>query len=222
MKLRGASSGIAVRIAVTGSLALASLGRAAWAQGEPVNPATTNPGSVPIAGAVAAPLGVDVQNLRVVASDGTVLVKRKGKKFITVSEYNAWLGTYPLDITSADPAVGRKQALEQMARFRVIARKAREAGYGSKQGSTEAEASDNALVLAYVRDQMFNLSSITDGEAEAYRTTHSASLSQFESPDLPPEVRQAGVKSTILGERLKKRVETWMEEEQLTYESVVR
>lgn len=164
------------------------------------------------------PYGVDVQLLRITAADRTVLVRSKGKKLITVAEYNAWLGSYPLNITSQDPAKGRRQAVEQMARFKLISRMALEAGYQNRMQSSGADSSEKARVLSYIKDQMFNVAAVTDREARDYSATHSDTLSQIESADVPPEVKLMGVKSTILGERLKKRVDLWMERERITYD----
>jgi hypothetical protein len=176
----------------------------------------------PIAPQAGLPFGVDFDSLHIAAPEHSVLIRSKGKKLVTVGEYNAWLGSYPLDITSKDPAVAKKQAAEQLARFKLIAQKAREAGYESKLKDEGSETGENALVLSYIRDQMFNATTVSDEDAQAYRVTHAATLTHIESADAPPEVKLMGIKSTMLGEQLKKRVERWMEEGKITYDSVLR
>jgi hypothetical protein len=165
------------------------------------------------------PQGVDVSLLRIGEPADRPLVTSGGQPFITVSEYNAWLGTYPLAITESDPEVARKQAIEQMVRFKLIAGRARDSGYEGRLHSAGDDASERSMVLMYIRDQMSNISLVSDGEAQDFRRSHPDRIAAIEADDLPEEVRLAATKSAILGERFRERVETWMDEAELTYGS---
>jgi hypothetical protein len=156
--------------------------------------------------------GVDVATLKLELPGDHVLVSSRGRPFITVAEYNAWLGTYPLAIGSGDPAAGRREAVDQMIAFELLAERARASGYTAAAGS-----SDKDLVLRYIRDQMSDLSAVSDEQARAYLAEHSDRLGAIQDAEVPHEVEMAALKGAVLGERLAERIQGWQDEAELVY-----
>jgi len=164
--------------------------------------------------------GVDVSRLRVDGPEERVLVRSRGRVFIRSREYHAWLGSYPLNITSEDPAKARREALEQMVTFKLILQQAREGGYAEKLGFAGKEPTDKSLVLTYIRDQVMNLSLITDKQAQEYLAGHKAMFTQLNTSNVPEEVKMMVAKRAVRGEQLWEQVKTWMERARLSYEGI--
>ena len=147
-------------------------------------------------------------------ADTETLVSSTKGTFITVGEFNAWLGSYPLRITAEDLAGARRQALEQMVAFKLLVEKARAAGYAERVGPNSNQKS---LVVSYLRDQMSDVATISDQAAQRYEELHPEVVAQL-GPDVPPEIRMMAVKGSIRGEQLWARVEDWMKDAGIRYE----
>jgi hypothetical protein len=148
------------------------------------------------------------------AADHESLVTSARGPFVTAGEFNAWLGTYPLRITSDDLATARRQALEQMVTFKLFVEKARAAGYEDRLG----KASDpRSLAFAYIRDQITDVASVSDEAARRYEAEHPELFAQLGS-EVPPEVRLMAIKGSVRGEQLWERVQEWMEDAGIRYE----
>lgn len=163
------------------------------------------------------PSEVDLTRLTYRGPDGVTLVRSRGRPFITIKEFNDWLGSYPLNLTSQEPAVARRQALEQMVAFKLIVAKARETGYEQKVRSPEGVLDDRSLAMSYVRDQLANQTAVTDRQADAYYAANPARFGRVVPDDAPPELKRMAVKVSMQGERLWERVKSWMEQASLTY-----
>ena len=163
--------------------------------------------------------GGDPGRLRAEGQPERVLVRSGDSAFITAGQYNAWLGTYPLHITSEDPSEARRQALEQMVTFKLIAQKAREVGYEERLGSGGASVDDRSLALGYIRNWVTNVSSVTDAEARAYASREQAGFAQLDSPDIPGPMKIMAIQGSVRGEQLWTQVQAWMEEARIRYES---
>jgi len=176
------------------------------------------PPSVPtmqtVAGA-ANSYGVDVKALKYEGSETAVLARMKGRPFIRARDYNAWLGTYPLNITSQDSLEGRKQALEQMAMFKLMLKRAKEAGYESKVRTTGGVPDDRSIVLLFIRDQISNITTVSDEMVRQYEIAHPERFPQGENR-MPPEMLAVAVKGEIRGQQLTEEIRSWMKEEAVT------
>jgi hypothetical protein len=161
--------------------------------------------------------GVDPSLLRFDSPKGAILVQSGDRAFITVGQYNSWLGTYPLKIEGQDSFEARKQALEQMVTFNLIVQKAREDGYVEKTASSGAHPDDRSLALSYIRGWVTSTSSVTEEEVREYESRESERLSGLDSPDIPEAVKMMAIKGSIRGEQLWAQVKVWMEQAQISY-----
>lgn len=174
-------------------LAAASLGAACSVGGQVASteaPALTMPSD---------PTSVDVAMLRLDGPGERVLAEARGKPFITTQEYNAWLGSYPLNITEAEASNAQAQALDQMVDFRLLLERAVAAGYESGSG---VSADAPSIVLRYVTDQIRNSAGVSDAAARRYREEHREELAGLDAPEVPPEIRLAAWKSAVRGAEL--------------------
>lgn len=131
------------------------------------------------------------------------LVHSASGVYITVAEFNAWLGTYPLHITSDTLAGAQGEALAQMVRFKLLADSARSAGYVEKLGpGTDTKT----LALAYLRDQLGNVGMISDDAVARYEREHPERLAQLGS-DVPAQIRAMAIKGAIRGEQIRVQIE---------------
>lgn len=192
--------------------------------------ATTAPTSPATAPATGAPMmsaampagnlyGTDVSALRHLGPDDAVLVRMKGRPFIRARDYNDWLGSYPLNITSQDPAEGFRQALEQMAMFRMMLSHAKKAGYEAKVRTTGGVPDERSIVLLFIRDQITNISTVSDAAARDYEATHPERFPQGDGR-LPPEILAMAVKGEIRGQQFTEEIKGWMKQEGVTFASV--
>lgn len=178
----------------------------------PAGVASNGPnGGIPIS------FGIDPKSLRFEGPANTVLVRSKGRPFITAEEYNNWLGTYPLNITSQDPTEATGQALEQMAMFKLLTNRARQAGYENKIRSTGGVPDERSIVLMFVRDQISNIASVTDEAVREFERQHPERFPKGEG-QMPAEMRDVAVKGEIRGLQLTEEIRTWMDQESLTFE----
>jgi hypothetical protein len=188
-------------------------GSAARAAAAAVRPAVTpaaRPAPESIAGAASPgplsgnPYAEDVSMLRYRDPSGDETLVRSGRRaFIRVEEFNAWLGTYPLRITAADLDGARRQALEQMVRFKLLVESARQAGYEDRVGPG---GDQKALALAYLRDQVSDVATISDAAADRYEAEHPELFVQL-GADVPPAVRMMAIKGSIRSDQLRARIE---------------
>ena len=161
--------------------------------------------------------GVDPSQLRFDGPKEGVLVRSGDRAFITVGQYNSWLGTYPLKIESQDSFEARRQALEQMVTFNLIVQKAREGGYAEKIASAGARPDDRSVALSYIHGWVTNTSSVTEEETREYESRESERLSGLDSPDVPEPVKMMAIKGSVRGERLWAQIKVWMEQAQISY-----
>ena len=161
--------------------------------------------------------GGDLAALRGDGPAEGVLVQSRGAAFITVGEYNAWLGTYPLSITSPNAEAARGEALEQMVTFKLIVQKARESGYQQQLESSGVRATEKSLALGYIRDWVTNTASVTDEQAREYQSRERDRLAQLDSSDIPGELKMMAIKGSVRGEQLTQQVKAWMEEAEIGY-----
>jgi hypothetical protein len=147
-------------------------------------------------------------------ADTETLVSSTKGTFITVGEFNAWLGSYPLRITAEDLPGAQRQALEQMVAFKLLVEKARAAGYEERVGP---RSDQKTLVVSYLRDQMSDVATISDQAVQRYEDDHPEVLAQL-GPEVPPEIRMMALKGSIRGEQLWARVEDWMKDAGIRYE----
>jgi len=145
------------------------------------------------------PMEVDYAKLRLDGPGERVLVRARGRPYIRTDEYNAWLGSYPLNITESDALAAQTQALDQMVNFRMLLERAIAAGYESKSGVSSDPPS---IVFRYVADQVRNASSISDAEARRYYEEHRDMLRSLDAPEVPAELRMAAWKSSVRGAQL--------------------
>jgi hypothetical protein len=147
------------------------------------------------------------------------LVRSRGRAFITAREYNAWLGTYPLSLTSDDPGVARRQALEQMAAFKLILERARLTMFSGKDRPSGEGLDNKSLVLSYIRDQVTSLSAtVTERQAEEYLAAHREMFEQLDQAKVPSDFRMMAIRGSVGGELLWGKVQIWMRDAGLTYE----
>jgi hypothetical protein len=139
--------------------------------------------------------------------------------YVSVGEFNAWLGTYPLRITSDDPSAAQRQALEQLVTFKLLVEKARASGYEERLGPG---SDPRSLAFAYIRDQIGNIASVSDEAAREYEAAHPEALAHIDPDEVPAQVRTMAIKGSIRGEQLWTRVQEWMAEEGIRYEEAVR
>ncbi len=161
------------------------------------------------------PYNDDVGKLRIRdrAESATLVSSDKGA-FITVGEFNAWLGSYPLRVTGDDLASARQQALEQMVRFKLLVASARAAGYEDKLGPGSDQ---KALALAYLRDQISDVGSISNDAANRYEAEHPELFAQL-GTEVPPQVRMMAVKGSLRGEQLRSRIQDLETDAGIQYE----
>jgi hypothetical protein len=155
----------------------------------------------------------DLSKLRVAGGESTALVAPATGAFINAGEFNAWLGTHPLGITAEEPAGARRQALEQMVTFKLLVEHARKAGYEQKLGSA---SEPKALALAYLRDQMSNLSLVSDEAARRHEAEHPERFAQLRA-DVPPEILVMAIKTSVRGEQVWEQVQGWMKDAGIRY-----
>jgi len=154
--------------------------------------------------------GGDVARLRIDGADERVLVRSKDGAWIRAGEYDAWLGTYPVEITASDPTEARRQAVEQMIRFKLIVAKAQESGYGQRLAAGGGGSLDpKALAIAYIRDRMSDVAGVSDEEARVYEAAHPELFASLADPSIPPEIRAMAVKGSIRGDQLRAQVAVW-------------
>lgn len=173
----------------------AAAGRAATSPPDPT------PASV---SAPANPYADDVTTMRFRdRAPGAALVHSSTGVYITVEEFNAWLGTFPVHVTSQTLAGAQGEALAQMVRFKLLADSARSAGYVEKLGpGTDSKT----LALAYLRDQLSNVGTISGEAVARYEREHPERMAKMGS-DLPAEVRVMAIKGAIRGEQLQGQIE---------------
>ncbi len=169
-----------------------------------------------VAPSAASLYGDDVSRLRYQGrSDDETLVASSAGPYVRVGEFNAWLGSYPLRITSDDLPAARRQALEQLVTFKLFVAKARASGYEERLGKASDQRS---LAFAYIRDQVTDVASISDEAARQYESGHPELLAQIGSDDVPVDVRTLAIKGSMRGEQLWTRVQEWMTEAGIRYE----
>jgi len=159
----------------------------------------------------------DAESVRFAGPPDVVLVRKGSRPFVTGRQYNAWLGTYPLKLTSKDPDENRRQALEQMVTYKLLAQKARESGYERKMGQGGGASDEKSMVIQYIKDQVSNTSGITDEEVKAYETLHPEYVASLDASSMPGEFRGMVLRGSVAGERLWERVKSWMKEERIQY-----
>jgi hypothetical protein len=164
--------------------------------------------------------GGDVGRLRIDGAPDRILVRSGDEAFITVGEYNSWLGSYPLEITSEDPSEARRQALEQMVVFKMIAQQARGSGYQEESEPGKMIPDEKTLVLNYIRRWVSNVSSVTEDQVQSYADREAARLHPLDSPDIPQEMKMMFIKTSVRGEQLAAQVEAWKEEARIDYGDV--
>jgi hypothetical protein len=145
------------------------------------------------------PMDVDIGKLRIDGPGDRVLVQARGKPFIRAGEYNAWLGSYPLNITASDAPAARAQALDQMVNFRLLFERAVAAGYEAKSGPSSDAA---AIVLRYVTDHIRSSATVSDAAAQRYHDDHREEFSGIDGPEVAPELRLAAWKGAVRGAQL--------------------
>jgi hypothetical protein len=156
--------------------------------------------------------GVDITKLRLRVPGDQVVVRARGRPFIRAEEYNAWLGTYPLNITEADQLGAQKQALDQMVTFRLLLERATAAGYDSKAANADAAS----IVLRYLGDQVRNMVGVSDADALRYYEEHRDQLGGLDVPEIAPEVRMAALKGSVRGAQLAAQLEDQKKEAEVT------
>jgi hypothetical protein len=162
------------------------------------------------------PYGADFAGLRVEGrGDDETLVASNDGSFVRVGEFNAWLGTYPLQVTGGDLASSRRQALEQMVTFKLLVAQARAAGYEERLGKASEPRS---LAIAYLRDQVTDVASISDEAARKYEAEHPELFAQLGGDEVPAEARMMAIKGSIRGGQLWERVQEWMAEAGIRYQ----
>ena len=165
--------------------------------------------------AVASPYGGDIGRLRAEGPEEVVLVRSGEAPFITVGQYNDWLGSYPLNITSADPAEARMQAIDQMVTFKLIVQKARERGYANRSESRGASADDRALAMSFIQEWVTNVALVSDEEAREYEARDAERFADLDSPELPVQLKMMAVRGSVRGEQLVAQVEIWKRESEI-------
>jgi len=159
----------------------------------------------------------DVAELRFSGPQEAVLVTARSKPLITTEAFNAWLGTYPLDLKSSETAAARREALEQMVAFKLIVRKAKLAGYQARIESTGNPADDRSMVLTYIRDQVSSLQAISDRNAREFLASGDDRARSILQADAPDDIKLMVAKGTLAGERLWETVQGWMRESNVQY-----
>lgn len=177
--------------------------------------------SAPGTSAASSYYGGDPARLRFDGAADDVLVHSGDNPFITLAEYNDWLGTYPMNITAQDQAGAQKQALEQMVTFKLLAQKARESDSWRSAAAQGVIPDDSDLAVGFIRAWVTNTSSVSDAEALAYEQRESARLAQVLGSDLPAEIKMMGIKGSVRGEQLWAKVKRWMEEAEIRYHTDV-
>ena len=165
---------------------------------------------------VSNPYGVDLKSLRYEGKETAALARMKGRPFIVARDYNDWLGTYPLNITAVDPAERINQALEQMAMFKLMLSHAKKAGYESRIRTSGGVPDERSIVLMFIRDQITNVSAVSDQMARDYEAAHPERFPQGDQR-LPPEILAMAVKGEIRGQQFTEEIKTWMREEEVTF-----
>jgi len=165
--------------------------------------------------------GGDTSALRFGDPAERVLVVSKDGPWIRASEFDAWLGTYPLDITASDPDEARRQALDQMITFKLVVAKAREAGYAQRIDTGAGTLEPKALAISYIRDRMTDIGGVSDAEARAFLEAHRELLAGIEDPRIPPELRAAAVKGSVRGQQLRAQIAQWRQAAGIRYEEGV-
>jgi hypothetical protein len=196
---------------------MVACGRAA-----PAPPVTAGPSDTPrpqdiSPAALQASFYGDAGSVRFAGPPGVVLVRKGSRPFVTARQYNAWLGTYPLKLTSKDPDENRRQALEQMVTYKLLAQKARESGYERKMGQGGGTADERSMVIQYIKDQVSNTNGITDADVKAYEILHPEYVASLDASSVPGEFRGMVLRGSVAGERLWERVKSWMKEERIQY-----
>ena len=166
--------------------------------------AAAKPEPAPEVATAPAPVSVDLDKLRLGGPGDRVLVQARGKPFIRAAEYDAWLGSYPLNITKSDARAAQAEAVDQMVSYRLLLERAVAAGYESKSGSSSDAPS---IVLRYVTDHIRNSASISDDQARRYHDEHLGELSGLDTPEVPQELRLAAWKGAVRGAQLAKALE---------------
>lgn len=165
--------------------------------------------------------GGDPARLRFDGRARDVLVHAGENPFITVDEYNAWLGTYPMKITAQDQSGAQQQALEQMVTFKLLVQKARESGSWRSASAQGVIPDDSDLAVGYIRAWVTNTSSVSDAEALAYEQRESGRLAEISNSELPAQLKMMGLKGSVRGEQLWAQVKVWMEEAEIQYHTDV-
>lgn len=173
--------------------------------------------SAPAMSAASSYYGGDPVRLRFDGSANDVLVYSEENSFINVDEYNAWLGTYPMDITAPDQAGAQKQALEQMVTFKLLAQKARESRSRRGGAAQGADPDDSDLAVGFIRTWLTDTSSVSDAEALAYEQRERERLAAIATADIPAEIKMMAIKGSVRGEQLGAQVKIWMQEAEIRY-----
>jgi hypothetical protein len=167
--------------------------------------------------------GGDTSKLHFGAPAERVLVLSKDEPWIRAGEFDAWLGTYPLDITASDPEEAQLQALEQMVTFKLIVAKAREAGYAQRLDGGGGTLESKALAISYIRDRMTDIGGVSDAEAREFLEAHRELFAGIDDPRIPPELRAAAVKGSVRGQQLRAQIAEWRAQAGIHYgEGVAR
>lgn len=178
----------------------------------PESPSAVSAGDPPVAletGAVAALPSVDLPSLRFDGPDRSVLVRERAKSYVTAGEYNAWLGTYPLNIRSPEPGAARREALDQMVFWKLVVERARLAGYEAKLAPSGEAISPNSLALTYMRDQLTQIGAISDEQAVKFAAEHRELAPILDDPNLPRVVWMLAVKGAIRGDQMRADIDAW-------------
>jgi hypothetical protein len=160
----------------------------------------------------------DVERVRFEGPAKQVLVREGRRPFITGGQYNAWLGTYPVNITRKDPVEGRREVLEQMVIFKMLARKARESGYEGRLGVGGGGVDEKSLVLTFIKDHVSNVGAVTEQEVHAYEARHPEFIANLDASGVPGDFRGMAIRGSVRGEQLDKQVHTWIKEAGIHYE----
>jgi hypothetical protein len=204
-------------------LALVLLALAACKGGEPAAPSETAATSdlLGMTSASSSFYGGDTSGLRFGAPAERVLVVSNDGPWLRAGEFDAWLGTYPLDITASDPGEARLQALDQMITFKLIVAKAREAGYAQRLDAGAGTLEPKALAISYIRDRMTDIGGVSDAEARAFLEAHRELFPGIDDPRIPPELRAAAVKGSVRGQQLRAQIAQSRLEAGIRYEEGV-